>query len=120
MSSDFYLNPFDDLNLIDEVGNRYQIKESILTPGDVAAFEGPEWPRAARAGVHVAAYLGHAWGLMQTQDVVMWTNSGWQIRTLQINSSQGAFGFTGGNRLNDSQSQRLRISLDRITCQRLI
>jgi hypothetical protein len=58
-SSDFYLNTFEDLNLIDEVGNRYQIKESILTPGDVAAFEGPEWPRAARAGVHVAAYLGH-------------------------------------------------------------
>jgi hypothetical protein len=59
MSSDFYLNTFDDLSLIDEVGNRYQINESILTPGDVAAFEGPEWPRAARPGVHVAAYLGH-------------------------------------------------------------
>jgi hypothetical protein len=58
-SSDFYLNTFDDLNLIEEVGNRYQINESILTPGDVAAFEGPEWPHAARAGVHVAAYLGH-------------------------------------------------------------
>jgi len=58
-SSDFYLNTFDDLNLIEEVGNRYQINESLLTPGDVASFEGPEWPRAARVGVHVAAYLGH-------------------------------------------------------------
>jgi hypothetical protein len=59
MSSDFYLNTFDDLNLIDEVGSRYQINESILTPGDVAAFKGPEWPGAAQPGVHVAAYLGH-------------------------------------------------------------
>jgi hypothetical protein len=58
LSSDFYLNTFDDLNLIEEVGNRHQINESVLTPGDVAAFEGPEWPRAARVGVHVAAYLG--------------------------------------------------------------
>jgi len=58
-SSDFYLNTFDDLNLIEEVSNRYQIREAILTPGDVAAFEGPEWPRAARVGVHVAAYLGY-------------------------------------------------------------
>jgi hypothetical protein len=58
-SSDFYLNTFNDLNLIEEIGNRYQINESILAAGDVAAFEGPDWPRAARAGVHVAAYLGH-------------------------------------------------------------
>jgi hypothetical protein len=58
-SSDFYLNTFDDLNLIAEVRNRRQINESILRPGDVAAFEGPDWPRAARLGVHVAAYLGH-------------------------------------------------------------
>jgi hypothetical protein len=58
-SSDFYLNTFNDLNLIEEVGNRYQINEATLTAGDVAAFEGPDWPRAARAGVHVAAYLGH-------------------------------------------------------------
>lgn len=59
LSSDFYLNTFDDLTLIDEVGNRYRINESHLAPGDVAAFEGPDWPRAARVGVHVAAYLGH-------------------------------------------------------------
>jgi hypothetical protein len=58
-SSDFYLNTFDDLDLIAEVRNRRQIDESILSPGDVAAFEGPDWPRAARVGVHVAAYLGH-------------------------------------------------------------
>jgi hypothetical protein len=58
-SSDFYLNTFDDLNLIEEVSNRQQINESILSPGDVAAFEGPDWPLAARVGVHVAAYLGH-------------------------------------------------------------
>jgi hypothetical protein len=57
-SSDFYLNTFNDLNLIKEVNNRQQINESILRPGDVAAFEGPDWPRAARVGVHVAAYLG--------------------------------------------------------------
>jgi hypothetical protein len=58
-SSDFYLNTFDDLSLIEEVGNRHQIDESVLTAGDVAAFEGPEWPRAALPGVHVAAYLGN-------------------------------------------------------------
>ena len=37
-----------------------------------------------------------ACGLMPTQDVVMWSNSGWLTETLQINFSQGTFGFTAG------------------------
>jgi hypothetical protein len=57
---------------------------------------------------------------MRTQDVVMSSNSGCQIKTLPINFSPGTFGFIDGNRRNGFPSLRLWIRLDKITRQRPI
>lgn len=57
-SYDFYLNRFNDLELVAEVGGVSAINEAMLQPGDIAAFEGPYASQGVH-GVHVAAYLGN-------------------------------------------------------------
>lgn len=54
-SYEIYANTFDDMNLLGEAEGVSVVDESKLAIGDVAAFHGPS---PARAGVHVAAYLG--------------------------------------------------------------
>ena len=56
-SYDFYYNQHQDLTLLQELEDRGQIDESLLRPGDFAAFEGPDF--APRSGIHVAAYVGN-------------------------------------------------------------
>lgn len=49
-----------NLDFVTEFSGRYTLDESMLQPGDVAAFQGPVGHVLGQSyGVHVAAYLGH-------------------------------------------------------------
>lgn len=59
-SYEVYANSLGDMELLSEVRDLNGIDESILKPGDIAAFLGPGSSHPLqRAGVHVIAYLGH-------------------------------------------------------------
>lgn len=55
-SYDFYSNRYNDMTLITEVSSVRGVDETLLQPGDVAAFEGEI---KNIKGSHVAAYLGN-------------------------------------------------------------
>src|SRR6267142_2546802 len=58
-SYEVYANSLGDMDLLGEVTNLHGIDESILRPGDIAAFHGPASSHPLQhAGVHVIAYLG--------------------------------------------------------------
>lgn len=58
-SYDVYENSFGDMDLLGEASDLHAIDESVLKPGDVAAFRGPASLHPLQhAGVHVIAYLG--------------------------------------------------------------
>lgn len=54
-SYDFYSNRYEDMTLVADLPTVRAVDESLLQPGDVAAFEGG---RPGFHGIHVAAYLG--------------------------------------------------------------
>jgi hypothetical protein len=59
-SAEMYFNSLGDMTLLREVASRSQIDESLLLPGDVAAFRGLDTVNLRQqVGIHVAAYLGN-------------------------------------------------------------